>query len=372
MTIDLVRAAAPARVNIIGEHTDYNAGFVLPTSTALFTRVTAAPRLDREIHVRSESMAEAQSFALDGLQPGGSTGWVEYVKGVAAGLQLAGIKLGGANLEIDSDIPLGAGLSSSASLELAVAMAMLGLSGRDVPDVDLALLCQQAEHEYAGVQCGIMDQYALACAKFGRALLLDCRSLQARQVTLPADISFILTDSGVRHSLVDGEYNSRADECAAALACLTRAQPAVESLRDVSGDMLETHKSNMNELQYRRSRHVVSENQRVLDTVQALEAGDLQQVGLLLSACHASLRDDFEVSCDELDALVECANSSELVAGSRMVGAGFGGCVLSVCKKSDATTAAAHIQDAYAAISGKPPWQHQLSSAQPARILEVQ
>ena len=364
----LIQASAPARVNIIGEHTDYNGGLVLPTNTALFTRVTASPRNDRVLQVRSTTIDETQSFDLDDLRPGGTSTWVEYVKGVAAGLQQAGIALPGAELLIDSDIPLGAGLSSSASLELSVAKALLGIAGEEISGPDLALLCQQAEHSYAGVQCGIMDQYSLACAQYGNALLLDCRSLQAQQVQLPADIAFVLTDSGVRHSLTDGEYNNRAEECATAVALLAASVPGVESLRDLSLEVLDANKIRLGETLYRRCRHVVTEMQRVQETFDALEDKELQEVGSLLNACHESLRDDYAVSCAELDALVECANSSDLIFGSRMVGAGFGGCVLSVCRKDDAVAAAADIQASYAPLSGSRPWQHLVAPAHPARV----
>jgi galactokinase len=365
---ELIRASAPARVNIIGEHTDYNGGLVLPTNTAIFTRVTASPREDRVLQVRSSTIGETQSINLDDLRPGETGTWIEYVKGVAAGLQQAGIELRGAELFIDSDIPLGAGLSSSASLELSVAKALLGISAASISDADLALLCQQAEHDYAGVQCGIMDQYSLACAQYGKAVLLDCRSLQAQQVQLPAGIALILTDSGVRHSLSDGAYNNRAEECATAVALLAESVPGLESLRDLNPEILEANKANLNEVLYRRCRHVVTEIQRVQDTVEALGDNDLQKVGSMLNACHESLRDDYAVSCAELDALVECANSSDLILGSRMVGAGFGGCVLSVCRKHDAAAAAADIQKSYAAISGGRPWQHLVAPAQPAKV----
>ena len=364
----LIYASAAARVNIIGEHTDYNGGLVLPTNTAIFTRVTASPRDDRVLQVRSSTLDETESFILDDLHPGETGTWIEYVKGVAAGLIDAGIKLRGAELLIDSDIPLGAGLSSSASLELSVAKALLGIAGESISDTDLALLCQQAEHNYAGVQCGIMDQYSLACAQYGKALLLDCRSLQTQQVPLPADIAFVLTDSGVRHSLTDGEYNNRAEECAAAVELLAESVPGVASLRDLSLDALETNKASLNEVLYRRCRHVVTEIQRVQDTFAALGDNDLQKVGSLLNACHESLLDDYAVSCTELDVLVECSNSSKRVLGSRMVGAGFGGCVLSVCRKDDALAAAADIQTSYAAASGSLPWQHLVAPAHPARL----
>lgn len=363
-----IQTCAPARVNIIGEHTDYNSGLVLPTNTAIFTRVTASPREDRVLRVRSSAIDATQSFVLDDLRPGETDTWIEYVKGVAAGLEQAGIALRGAELLIDSDIPLGAGLSSSASLELSVAKALLSIADERVDDEDLALLCQRAEQLYAGVQCGIMDQYSLACAKYGNAVLLDCRSLQARQVQLPEDIAFVLTDSGVRHSLADGEYNNRAEECATAVALLAQVMSDVETLRDLNLADLAAHRATLGEVLYRRCRHVVTENQRVQDTFEALGKRNLQSVGSLLNACHASLRDDYAVSCEELDALVECANSCDLIPGSRMVGAGFGGCVLSVCRKDDALAAAASIQASYAAVSGSRPWQHLVAPAYSARV----
>jgi galactokinase len=365
-----IQASAPARVNIIGEHTDYNGGYVLPTNTALFTRVTASRRDDRVLRVRSSTMGETQSLLLDGLQPGESGSWIEYVKGVAAELQHAGVSLCGAELLIDSEIPLGAGLSSSASLELSVGKALLGVAGETIDAAELALLCQKAEHNYAGVQCGIMDQYSLACAQFGNALLLDCRSLQTRQVRLPSNIAFILTDSGVRHSLTDGEYNNRSEECATALALLAASMPGVESLRDVGAGDLEQNRATLSDVLYRRCRHVVTEMQRVTETVRALEAKDLQKVGALLNACHDSLRDDYAVSCSALNALVDCANSCEMILGSRMVGAGFGGCVLSVCRKQDADAAAASIQSNYAAVSGRRAWQHLVTPAHPAGVAD--
>jgi galactokinase len=368
--VNAVTASAPARVNIIGEHTDYNAGLVLPTCTALLTKVRATPRADREVHVQSSTIQESAEFNLDSISPDKSGAWIEYVKGVAAGLQDAGIELRGANLEIDSKIPLGAGLSSSASLELSVANALLGVSGEHFDAVELALLCQKAEQEYAGVQCGIMDQYALACAQYGNALLVDCRSLQTQQVALPEDIAFILTDSGIRHSLVDGEYNNRAEECAAAVAAIAKTAPSVSSLRDVTEAMLQANKNELDDALFRRCRHVIAENQRVQNMVQALQTKDLPAVGELLNDCHKSLRDDYAVSCAELDALVECANSSRLVLGSRMVGAGFGGCVLSACQIDNASDAATDILKAYAEISGGSPWQHLVKPAHPAGLEE--
>ncbi len=364
----LVYASAPARVNIIGEHSDYNDGLVLPTNTAIFTRVQAKRREDRVLKVRSSTLDDTQSFTLDDLRPNPTPTWIEYVKGVAAGLIGAGIKVRGAELIIESNIPLGAGLSSSASLELSVAKALLAVAGESIDAAELALLCQHAEHDYAGVHCGVMDQYSLACATYGSALLLDCRTLQYQQVQLPEDIAFFLTDSGARHSLTDGEYNSRAAECAAAVAILAPAVPGMKNLRDLSHELLAANKAALNAAQYRRCRHVVTEIQRVKDTFAALERRDLHKVGSMLSACHKSLRDDYAVSCVELDALVECADSCDLILGSRMVGAGFGGCVLAVCRKDDALAAAAHVQASYLAVSGSRPWQHLVEPTHPARV----
>lgn len=365
----LVLVKAPARVNIIGEHTDYNDGFVLPMSTAIFTWAKASPRDDRKISVTSHNVGETCLFELDGMQPGQSSSWVEYVKGVAAELEGLGIVLRGADILIDSDIPLGAGLSSSASLELAVAKALLAIAGESVPGPELAKLCQRAEHRYAGVQCGIMDQYTLNCAKEGHAILLDCRSLEVIQVLVSPLLGFILTDSGVRHRLPDGHYNNRADECTTAVQILVRDRPEIKSLRDLRADVLEANKSALGDVLYRRCRHIVSENERVKSAVQAVENGELQKLGALFDACHTSLRDDYEVSCDELEALVKAANASNGVFGSRMVGAGFGGCVLSVCRSDDVAAAATEISANYKKVTGKKPWQHIVEPAKPARVI---
>jgi galactokinase len=364
-----VLVKAPARVNIIGEHADYNGGFVLPMSTAIFTWVAASRRQDRRVRVKSHNVGEERSFELNDIRHGETVSWIEYVKGVAAELADYGVKLHGADILIDSEIPLGGGLSSSASLELGVAYALLAIAKESVPAPELAELCQRAERRYAGVQCGIMDQYTLACAGEGNAILLDCRSLNAEQVPVPSDVSFILTDSGVRHSLPDGDFNERAGECAAAVDILAHNATDIELLRDLQADVLEANKKVLGDRLYRRCRHVVTEMKRVQRTVQALEDDDLQQLGSLLNACHDSLREDFEVSCDELEALVAAANATEGVYGSRMVGAGFGGCVLSVANTDNVEDVAAEIRANYRAVSGKEPWQHIVEPAEPARVI---
>jgi len=360
-------AQAPARVNIIGEHTDYNGGFVLPTTTALFTRVTATSRPDRNIKVRSQNYDDAQTFTLDNLRPAGEVTWVDYVRGVAAELQAAGVSLQGLNIDIDSDIPLGGGLSSSASLELAVATAMLRIADATVAPDRLARLCQRAEHAYAGVQCGIMDQYTIACAQKGNAILLDCRSLDVVQVAIPDDVRLIVTDSGVRHRLPDGDYNNRADECAAAVRLLAKVIPGLTTLRDLHADALEEHKKLLGDVLYRRCRHIVTENSRVHRAVEAMDNADLKQLGALLNACHTSLRDDFEISCAEADVLVDVCNACDGVIGSRMIGGGFGGCVLSLTTADAVDESTAQIASNYGQVLGEEPWLHVVEAADPVR-----
>ncbi len=357
---------SPARVNVIGEHTDYTGGFVLPTTTALYTRVTASKREDRLIEVRSRTLNDTQSFSLDALEPPGESSWINYVMGVAAVLSEAGIALRGASLEIESDIPLGAGLSSSASLELAVALALLGIAGRSVERAELARLCQRAEHDYAGLQCGIMDQYAVACARKGHAVLLDCNTLDTEQVAIPKTTTLLLVDSGVRHQLPEGDYNSRAEECRDAVSRID----GLASLRDLDAGTLEEYKSRLGDTLYRRCRHVLTENQRVLDAVAAMRDGDTAKLGALISASHASLRDDYEVSCREVDELVAVSDRCPGVLGSRQVGGGFGGCVLVLVEAAAAASAASRIAAEYTAYAGATPWTHIVAATDPAKEIE--
>jgi len=361
------RFRAPARVNIIGEHTDYNDGLVLPTTTALFTSVTALPRPDRIIRIESREMRNVQSFDLDDIEPAKNPGWIDYAKGVAAELEAEGIRLQGANLEIESQIPLGGGLSSSASFELAVATALLRLADRSLPGPSLAAICQRAEIRYAGVNCGIMDQFTIACCKRGNAMLLDCRSLDVEQVAIPPSAGMLIIDSGVKHRLPESAYNKRSDECAEAVKILSQDAPQVVALRDLKLEMLETQKDRLGDLLYRRCRHVVSENQRVRDAYAALRSGDLEKLGKLISDSHASLRDDFEVSCDEVDQLVEIADECTDVPGSRILGAGFGGCVLSLVGLDNIEEVAGKITQKYKQVTGHDPWTHIVQGSEPAQ-----
>ena len=368
----IVRARAPARVNIIGEHTDYNGGFVLPTCTALYTSVSATVRDDQFVAVTSSLADESRSFDLTDIASAEQATWIDYIKGVAAELQLAGVELRGVNLEIESDIPLGAGLSSSASLELSVARALAATAGVNIAAEDLAMLCQRAEHKFAGVQCGIMDQYTIACARKGHAILLDCNSMRAEQLQLPSSLALVITDSGVRHSLTDGDYNARADECATAVSILNDRGAGISLLREIDTELLEKNHTALGDTLYRRCRHVLSDNQRVIEATRAVASANLQELGELIAACHVSLRDDFEVSCPELDALVAAADASDDVLGSRMLGGGFGGCVLSVCAADKSAAAATAIRQNYARLSGSEPWQHRVQAAEPATVMDSQ
>lgn len=354
---------APGRVNIIGEHTDYSEGLVLPVNTGLYTWIEAMPRDDRIVTLRSKNLNAAGSFSLDDLTPPGNPDWIAYVMGVAAELEREGIRLPGADLEIDGEIPLGGGLSSSASLEVAVASAILGLVGRSLPAARCAALCQQAEHRYAGVNCGIMDQFSVAAGKPGRAMLLDCRTLESEFVPLPDMLAMIVTDSGAKHELADSEYNDRRNDCAEAAARFTEFDSSVSTLRDVSCELLKTGADRLGDRIYRRSRHVVTEIERVTKAFNAIGARDLDELGALVSASHRSLRDDFEVSCEEIEALVAIADSCTGVLGSRMIGGGFGGCVLSIVAVEYAASVAANIGDRYGRLLGKRPWIHAVEPA---------
>ena len=360
---------APARVNIIGEHTDYNDGLVLPTTTALYTSVTAAPRTDRIVRVSSREMQDSRSFDLDCIEVPESPEWIDYAAGVAAELDATGIQLRGADLTVQSDIPLGGGLSSSASFELAIAHALLHVAGASMPAPELAKLCQRAENRYAGVNCGLMDQFAIACCDAGNAMFLDCRSLDVVQVAVPSTIRLLLVDSGVKHQLPGSGYNKRSDECAEATKMLGEVLPALTTLRDLDLQQLEAEKDRLGELLYRRCRHVVSENQRVRDAVDAMRRRDVEGMGRLVSASHSSLRDDFEVSCGEVDQLVAIADSCSGVLGSRMIGAGFGGCVLALVRVADSDNAVREIRMAYEKATDNGPWTHIVQAASPAQVI---
>jgi galactokinase len=316
------------------------------------------PREDRILRIHAGADGRTVSIDLDRIEAGEKGDWPEYVKGVAWSLENEGLQLRGANLVFAGNIPLGGGLSSSASLEVLLAYALLDCSDIDLERREIALACQRAEAEFVGVQCGIMDQYAITCGSRDQALMLDCRSQDFERVGLPVQAAFLLVHSGIRHHLAAGSFNSRRNECRQAVEILASVIPGLESLRDLEMDQLENHRKLLTEELFRRCRHVVTENLRVGYAREALESGNVRRLGKLMSASHNSLRDDFEVSCPELDLLVDIANECEGLWGSRMMGGGFGGCTISLVDVDMAEQVAKTIKARYARNSGREPWLH--------------
>jgi galactokinase len=356
---------APGRVNIIGGHTDYNEGFVLPTTTGLHTWIAIAPRADRTLRAFSSRFDSLEEIDLDRIEKCDDAQWYQYVKGVASILEGAGYTLRGADIVIDGDIPLGGGLSSSASLETALAFALLDCANLEIARSELAQLCQRVETEFVGIRCGIMDQFVIShCAK-DRAMMLDCRSLEFQSVAMPSDARLLVVDTGVSHRLPTGEYNSRREECEKAIALLTREIPELAALRDLDATQLEDQKKRLDDRLYRRCRHIVSENQRVQDACCALRSGDVRELGRLITASHVSLRDDYEISCAELDAVVEIVNACPGVYGSRLVGGGFGGCVVCLVEGPQLDRVIDKVRTEYGAMLGRPPWVHAVTPSDP-------
>ncbi|HET9457501.1 MAG TPA: galactokinase [Candidatus Limnocylindrales bacterium] len=322
---------APGRVNLIGEHTDYNEGFVLPAAIDREVRIGFVAAGDGRVELVRSDTGERAGMALDAeRRPDGT--WFDYVAGVALELHRAGLEPGGLRGVVTANLPMNAGLSSSAAFELAAAWVLLGDRAADVEPLELARICQRAENEYVGVRCGLMDQFASACGVRGSALLLDCRSLDWRSVRLPQELALVVLHSGSSRSLGASAYNTRRAECEAGVAAAARLDPAVRSLRDVTPELLAAAAGAMDDVVLRRCRHVVAENERVGAAVAALESSDHGALGALFAAGHASLRDLFEVSSPELDALVEIAVAVPGVVAARMTGAGFGGCTVNLVR----------------------------------------
>jgi galactokinase len=321
---------APGRVNLIGEHTDYNQGFVMPAAINFSCWVGASPRADGRLIVRSENFHEDVKVAIGNLPEWPRTGWASYPLGVAWALEQAGYPLAGCNLYIAGDVPLGSGLSSSAAIEVATALAILENSGASMAKTDLARLCQRAENDYVGAMCGIMDQFIACHGRANHAVLLDCRSLEGRAIPVPGDVALVVCNSMVKHDLAASEYNKRRAECEQGVKLLKQVLPSIEALRDVSTAQLESHRRLLPDLIYKRCRHVVTEDERALKVASALESGELGRLGMWMAESHESLRDDYQVSCQELDLLVEIAGSQSGVLGTRMTGGGFGGCTINL------------------------------------------
>jgi galactokinase len=350
--IEIIRA--PGRVNLIGEHTDYNDGFVMPAAIGLEIRLAVLPTHDRRVELTLDETGETAAFELDAI-PAASGAWIDYVAGTAWAFQAAGLPLRGFRGLLASTLPQGAGLSSSAALEMASALALLG-PGADVGVPERARLGRRAENEFVGVQSGVMDQFASAGGVADHAILLDCRSLEDRLVPLPLpDVRLVVCHSGSPHKLESSEYNQRLSECARALAGIREIEPGVRALRDVDEVLLASARDRMDEVAYRRASHVVAEDRRVLETERALTAGDLAEVGRLFAASHASLRDLYEVSSPELDALVEIAGSVPGVIASRLTGAGFGGSTINLVRAEAVEDLRVAVEREYPARTGLDP-----------------
>jgi len=323
---------APGRVNLIGEHTDYNDGYVLPAAIDLYTWIAIAHRSDYKLDIFSENTKESAVIDLRDEHPRPLNRWSDYVHGVSLMLQKQGLSVDGADITIYSNVPSGAGLSSSAALEVSIASGLLAISGQALNLVEIAKLCQHAENEFVGARVGIMDQFTSCFGSADHAILLDCRSLEYKRLPLPEGIAMVVCNTMVKHEHSGGEYNDRRAQCEEGVQRLKRHYPAIKALRDISLSQLESHRSELPELIYRRCHHIISENERVLRSVEALNNADLPTFGRCMAESHLSLKNDFEVSCRELDIMVELATGREGVVGSRMTGGGFGGCTINLVR----------------------------------------
>lgn len=375
---------APGRVNLIGEHTDYNQGLAMPAALQLGTTLAIARRAEPRLRITSRVFDESIEIALEdraALRESRPRGhWSDYVIGVVLALWRHGVPIAGADMLVASDIPLGSGLSSSASFEVCLALALSQTSQSPLSPLTLAKLCQEAENDYVGTRCGIMDQFASVFGRENHALALDCRSLEHRLVPLGGTTqpgtrlaaTLVVCNTMVRHAHAGGEYNRRRAECEAAVSHLARALPHIRSLRDVSLADLSAHGADLDPVIGRRARHVVSENDRVLQAVHALEAGDSIRFGELMRSSHRSLRDDYEVSCAELDLMVSIADDIDGVFGARMTGGGFGGCTVNWVRQDAVEAFVAEVSGRYAAATGRTPAIYRCATADGAAQIGVQ
>ena len=370
---------APGRVNLIGEHTDYNGGFVLPVAIDRWVAFVARARPDQRVRLWSVNFEQASEFGLDDIakdaaspgvrrdakgaaSPGvrrdakdAAAPWSNYVRGVLWVLRRKGFEFCGMDAAIVGDVPIGSGLSSSAAMEVATAVTLRALWQLPLPPVQLALLCQEAENEFVGMQCGIMDQFISTLGRQGHALWIDCRSLQYELAPLPAGHAIVVCDSMKRRGLVDSQYNACRQECEQGVQLLRQHLPNIRLLRDVSSADLERYGQELPPVVLKRCRHVVSEDERTLQAVAALKAGDVVEFGRLMHASHVSLRDDYEVSCTELDRMVELAQEAPGCLGARMTGAGFGGCTVNLVRSEAADGFVRQVTERYEKATGLRP-----------------
>jgi galactokinase len=345
---------APGRVNLIGEHTDYNEGFVMPAAIDFYTWSGIAPRSDSKVNIRSQSFEGLIAFDLaDDLRP--RHDWSDYVVGVLDQIRRSGRSLSGADILIRGEVPMGAGLSSSAAIEVAAGFALLAANHHPVDRTQLALLCQRAENQFVGMRCGIMDQFISSNGTRDHALMLDCRSLEFKLLPLSRVAKMVICNTMVKHQHASGEYNSRRAACEEGVRLLKEPLPAIRSLRDVSPEDLELHGEKLPQVIYRRCRHVVTENARVVRAATMLEKNDLKGFGALMAQSHASLRDDYEVSCRELDIMVAIARQQSGIYGARMTGGGFGGCTINLVAAEEAERFRRNVAAAYEGAVGLGP-----------------
>jgi galactokinase len=343
---------APGRVNLIGEHTDYNQGFVMPSALGFRTRVAMAPRRDHKLLLRSTELPDQFEFDVNDLPSRRVGAWCDYVLGVALMLQQMGYPVQGANLLVHGEVPIGAGLSSSAALEVASALAFTQRNHIHLAPVEVAQLCQAAENSFVGARVGIMDQFVACLGKVDHALLLDCRSLEFSLIPLPQNLRIVVCNTKVKHELASSEYNRRREECEQGVKLLSRWYPNVQALRDITVAELERHREALPATVYKRCAHVVNENKRVLEGAELLAAGQLGRFGELMRESHRSLRDLYEVSCLELDIMVESAEGLPGYWGGRMTGGGFGGCTVNLVNAADAEIFSRQIAERYQTRTG--------------------
>jgi galactokinase len=346
---------APGRVNLIGEYTDFNDGFVMPAAIGRTCWVAAGPRDDRRLVIHSENYSDTFEWDFADGEPVRSGTWSDYPVGVAVMLARGGARLGGANLLIHGDVPIGAGLSSSAAIEVAAGYALLDTAGLAVDGLELARVSQRAENEFVGARCGIMDQFASVFGRAGNAIVLDCRSLSYQLAPIPASVHLVICNTMVKHANSSGEYNLRRAQCEEAVARLARFYSGISALRDITLDQLAAHRADLPDVVYRRAAHVVAENARVLAAVAALGAGDLAAFGRRMAESHESLRTLFEVSSPELDLMVESANKQQGVLGARMTGGGFGGSTINLVESGSEVAFQENMARLYKDATGRQP-----------------
>src|SRR6266576_1003268 len=344
---------APGRVNLIGEDTDYNEGFVMPAAINFSTWVAVTKRDDSVVKIHSHIFKEDAEIDLANPAAHGRGHWSDYPLGVGIKLKEAGHDICGANLFVHGEVPLGSGLSSSAAIEVATGLALLDISGVKIDRLELAKICQRAENEFVGARTGLMDQFIACFGKPDHAVMLDCRSLESRALPIPDDVKLVVCNTMVRHELASSEYNARREQCEQGVRILSPHLPNVKSLRDVSADEVERFRSDLGEVSFRRWLHVTPENDRVLKAADALRDRDLKTFGKLMYESHQSLRDDYEVSCKELDVMVDLAKPIKGVFGARMTGGGFGGCTINLVSVEEVDEFTQTIENGYAQATGK-------------------